>query len=143
MLQAFVDTDRDLGRESVSASEYRRTDDSGESGIDQDLAAHDDEAPIKLRILTGKIIGMMNAINFASSHFFNLCRRLSFGILIPKNVFDLGIQLCCGLIDEFEIASFELRPRPFPKVLREHGLDEGGARLLRSGNAIDAGKHLF
>ena len=66
MFQAFVDADRNLGAEAVSASEYRGTDDGGESGIDQDLAAHYHEAPVKFRI----VAGMMNAINFASSYLF-------------------------------------------------------------------------
>jgi hypothetical protein len=47
MLQAFVDSDGDLGGESVSASEDRGADDGGESGIEQDLAAYHDEAPVK------------------------------------------------------------------------------------------------
>ena len=74
MFQAFVDTDRDLGRESVSASEYRCADDGGESGIDQDLAAHDYEAPVRFRVVARTIVAsgipawMMNAIDFASSH---------------------------------------------------------------------------
>jgi hypothetical protein len=69
MFQAFVDTDRDLGRESVSASEYRCADDGGESGIDQDLAAHDYEAPVKFRVVASGITApMMNAIDFASPH---------------------------------------------------------------------------
>jgi hypothetical protein len=69
MFQAFVYTDRDLGRKSVSASEYRGADDGGESGIDQDLAAHDDEASVKFRIVSSRIAArLMNAIDFASSH---------------------------------------------------------------------------
>lgn len=48
----------------MSASEYWRADNGGESGIDEDLAAHDDEAPVKLRVASR----MMNAIDFASSH---------------------------------------------------------------------------
>ena len=66
MFQAFVDADRDLGRESMSAGEYRCADNGGESGIDQRLAAHHYKAPIEFRIAAG----MMNAINFASSHTF-------------------------------------------------------------------------
>ena len=48
----------------MSASEYRCTDDGGESGIDQGLAAHDHEAAIEF----GIVAGMMNAIDFATSH---------------------------------------------------------------------------
>jgi len=48
----------------MSASEYRGADDGGKLGIDQDLAAHDDEAPVELRV----VIRVMNAIDFASSH---------------------------------------------------------------------------
>jgi hypothetical protein len=48
----------------MSASEYWRADNGGESGIDEDLAAYDDEAPVKLRVASR----MMNAIDFASSH---------------------------------------------------------------------------
>jgi len=66
MFQAFVDADRNLGGESVAASEYGGTDNGGESGIDQDLAADYYEAAVKFRI----VAGMMNAINFASSHLF-------------------------------------------------------------------------
>src|SRR5208282_1875552 len=47
------------------------------------------------------------------------------------------------LIDEFEIASFDLSPRPFAEVLGEHGFDESGARLFRSCNAINAGEHFL
>jgi hypothetical protein len=74
MFQAFVDSDRDLGRESVSASKYWCAHNGGESGINQDLAAHNDEAPIKFGVVTGRILAsrmttrMMNAIDFASSH---------------------------------------------------------------------------
>jgi len=69
MFQTFVDPDRYLGGESVPASEYRRADDGGESGIDQDLAAYHDEAPVTFRVVTGRVIArMMNAIDFASSH---------------------------------------------------------------------------
>jgi len=69
MFQAFIDTDRDLGRESVSASKYRRADDGGESGIDQDLAADYYEAPVEFGIVTSGIAPrLMNAIDFAPSH---------------------------------------------------------------------------
>ena len=66
MFQAFADADRNLGLEPAPASEYRGTDDGGKSGIDQDLAANVHEAPVKF----GIVAGMMNAINFASSHLF-------------------------------------------------------------------------
>ena len=66
MFQAFVDADRNLGREAVPASKYRCAHDGGKSGIDQDLAADYYEAAVKFRI----VAGMMNAINFASSHLF-------------------------------------------------------------------------
>ena len=136
MFQAFVNADRDLGGESVSASEYWCADDGRKSGIDQNLAAHDDEAAEEFRV----IVWMMNAINFTSSH---LCRRLCLWVLIAKNVLYLSIQLIRGLINEFEIACFDLSPRPFAEVLSEHGFDESGARVLRFGDAIDAGEHLF
>ncbi len=139
MFHAFVDTDRDLGGESVSASEDRGADDGGKSGIEQNLTAHDDEVTVEFRIIAGRIIRMMNAIDFASSHRRSLC----LWVLIAKNVFDLWVQFVRGVIDEFEIASFDLSPRPFAEVLDEHGLDEGGARLLRSGEAIDAGEHVL
>ena len=81
MFQAFVDTDRDLGGKPVSACEYRRADDGGESGIDQDLAAYNDEAAIEFGIVSGRTAGLMYAINFASSHvlIFNPCRSLCVG----------------------------------------------------------------
>ena len=56
----------------MSAGEYRRADDSGESRIDQNLPAYDDEAAIKFGIVSRTIVrrtaGLMNAIDFASSH---------------------------------------------------------------------------
>jgi len=64
---------------------------------------------------------MMNAINFASSH---LCRRLFLCRLIPEDVFDLGIQLIRGVIDEFEIASFNLFPCTLAQILSKHGFDK-------------------
>ncbi len=63
--------------------------------------------------------------------------------LIPENVLDLRIQIISSLVDEFEIASFDLSPRPFAQVLSEHGLNESGSRLLRSRNAIDPSEYLF
>jgi hypothetical protein len=69
MFQAFVDTHRDLGRKSVSASEDRCANDGRKSGIEQDLAADDNEAAVKLGIVAGGIFSRtMNAIDFASSH---------------------------------------------------------------------------
>src|SRR6202795_3740347 len=74
--------------------------------------------------------------------YLGLC-RLCLRVLIPKNVLHLCIQLIRSLINEFEVASFDLSPRPFAQVLGEHGFDESGARLLRSCNAINPGEHLF
>lgn len=69
MLQAFVNADRDLGRETVSMGEYRCTDDGRKCGIKQDLAAYHYEASEELRIITvGIFARLRNAINFASSH---------------------------------------------------------------------------
>ena len=64
-------------------------------------------------------------------------------VLIPENVLNLSIQFIRSLIDQFKIASFHLRPRPFAQVLREDGLNESGARLLRSGNAVDPASTSF
>jgi hypothetical protein len=141
MFQAFVDTGGDLGRESVAASEDRRADDGGESGVDEDLAAHNDEAPVKFRV----VCRMMNAIDFASFHLLisNAAAPLGLWVLIAKNVLHLGIQLMRRFIDEFEIARFDLCPRPSPQILGEHGFDERGARLLRSHDAINAGEYVF
>jgi len=90
---------------------------------------------------------MMNAIDFASSHLVISISASAAGlclwVLIPKNVLDLCIQLIRSLIDEFEVASFNLSPRPFAQVLSEHGFDESRARLLRSRNAINPGEHFF
>jgi len=138
MFQAFIDADRNLGREPVPASEYRRTDDGGKPGIDQDLAAHYHETPVKSWI----VAGMMNAIDFASPHPL-LHRRLLPCNLIPQNVFYLCIQLIRGLIEEFEIASFNLRPRLPTEVLSQHSFDKCRTRLLRSRNPIDAAEHVF
>ena len=53
----------------MSASENRGADDGRESGIEQDLAADDNEAAVKLGIVAGGIFSRtMNAIDFASSH---------------------------------------------------------------------------
>src|SRR5438552_9546243 len=68
MFQSLVDTDGNLRRESVSATEYRCADDRRESGVDQDLAAHYDETPVELWIVAVSAAGMMYAINLASSH---------------------------------------------------------------------------
>ena len=69
MFQALVDTERDLGGKPVSAAKDRRADDGRESGINQDLSAYDDEAAIKFGIVSAhRTAGLMNAINFASSH---------------------------------------------------------------------------
>jgi hypothetical protein len=77
MFQALVNTDRYLGGKPVSAAKDRRADDGRESGINQDLPAYDDEAAIQLGIVSRTIVcrtisrrtaGLMNAINFASSH---------------------------------------------------------------------------
>jgi len=69
MFQALVDTERDLGGKPVSAAKDRRADDGRESGINQDLSAYDDEAAIKFGIVYAhRTAGLMNAINFASSH---------------------------------------------------------------------------
>ena len=76
MFQAFVDTNRDLGRESVSASEYRCANDRGESGINQDLAADDDEAPVKFRIIVSGISARM--VNAVSTSFDSVMEVFSF-----------------------------------------------------------------
>jgi hypothetical protein len=104
----------------VSAGEYRRADDGGEPRIDQDLPAYDDEAAIWFGIISRTVVsrpivcrtifsltigrrtaGLMNAIDFASSHvliftsfnfftFYFCCpgfrRRLCVRVLIAKNV---------------------------------------------------------
>ena len=88
MLQSFVDANRNLGGECVSAAEDRCADDARKSGVDQDLAAEYDEAAVKLRVVAGSAAGsaassaarsaarsgvrMMNAIDFASSHLAHL-----------------------------------------------------------------------
>jgi hypothetical protein len=64
VLQTFIDSDRHLGRETVPTRQNRRADDGRKSGINQYLAAHHDEAAVKLRI----VAGMMHAVDFASSH---------------------------------------------------------------------------
>ena len=46
-----------------------------------------------------------------------LSARSNSWVLIPKNVLHLSIQLVRSLIDEFDIASFDLSPRPFAQVL--------------------------
>src|SRR5271166_247930 len=71
------------------------------------------------------------------------CRRLCVRVLIAKNVLHFYIEFVGSLIDELEIASFDLRPRAFAQVLCEYGFDKSGTRLLRPGNAIDPGEHLF
>ena len=76
MLQSFVDANRNLGGESVSAAEDRCADDARKSGVDQDLAADYDEAAVKLRVVAKSAarsaassgVRMMNTIDFASSH---------------------------------------------------------------------------
>src|ERR1700679_484834 len=72
-----------------------------------------------------------------------LCRGLCVRVLVAKDVLHFYIEFVGGLIDEFEIASFDLSPRPFAQVLGEDGFDKSGTRLLRPGNAIDPGQHLF
>lgn len=160
MFQALVDTDRDLRGKPVSAGEYRCADDGGESRINQDLAAYDDEAAIKFGIVSARRTArLMYAIDFASSHvliFTSLLftsaaglllpyfsRQLCVRVLIAKNVLHFNIEFIGSLIDELEIASFDLRPRAFAQVLSEYGFDKSGARLLRPRNAIDPGEHLF
>jgi len=44
--------------------------------------------------------------------------------LIPEDVLYLWIQLIRGLIDEFEIASFNLRPHLLAQVLSQHVFDK-------------------
>ena len=89
----------------------------------------------------------MNAIDFASSHRFIsnallplYCGRLCLRVLITKNVPHLGIQFIRRLIDEIEIASLDLCSRLLTQILREHGFDESGTRLLRSCEAVDRGE---
>ena len=108
VLQAFVDADRDLSGESVAASQDGRADHGGKFGIDQGLAAHDHEAAIEF----GIVAGMMNAIDFAPSH--RPWLRLS--LLIAEDVLHFFVQFIRGLIDEFEIASFNLSPRLLAEV---------------------------
>jgi hypothetical protein len=69
VLQAFVDADRDLSGEAVTASQDGCADDGGKFGIDQGLAAYDYEATIEFGVVPGMIVArMMNAIDFAPSH---------------------------------------------------------------------------
>ena len=98
----------------VVASEEGCTDDGGESGIDQGLAAHDREAAIEF----GIVAGMMKATDFAPSH--RLPAKLRLGLLIAEDVLHFFIQIIRSLIDQFEIASLDLRPRLLPQVPSKH-----------------------
>lgn len=84
---------------------------------------------------------MMNTINFASSHF--LTRRLCFRRLIPEDVLNLWVQLIRGLIDEFEVASFNLRSRLFAQVLSQNGFNKSRTRVLRPCHSVDAGEYVL
>lgn len=89
----------------MAASQDGRADDGGKFGIDEGPAAHHHEAAIQF----GIVAGMMNAIDFTTSHRFLGCLRLC--LLIAKNVLDFFIQFIRGLIDELEVASLDPRPR--------------------------------
>jgi|HubBroStandDraft_6_1064221.scaffolds.fasta_scaffold48414_4 hypothetical protein len=60
----------------------------------------------------------------------HLRRRLFQCLLIPENVFYLCIQLIRGLIDESEIASFNLRPPPWNILQFRHCASEGSQSAM-------------
>src|SRR5208283_400050 len=132
------DADRDLGRKSVAPSEDGCADDRGKPGIDQSLAAHDHEAAIEL----GIVAGMMNPIDFAPSQTAPSLPPL-LRLLIAEDVLHFLVQFVRSFIDEFEIASLDLRPRLLAQVAGQHGFDKCRARLLRSCHAIDARQYLL
>lgn len=98
----------------VVASEEGCTDDGGESGIAQGLAAHDREAATEF----GIVAGMRKAIDFAPSH--RLPARLRLGLLIAEDILHFFIQFIRSLIDQFEIASLDLRPCLLPQLPSKH-----------------------
>jgi hypothetical protein len=65
VLEPFLDTDRDLGRQAVVPRVDRRTNDRREAGVDQNLTADDGENPGSLRVL-GR--GVDDPVELAAPH---------------------------------------------------------------------------
>jgi hypothetical protein len=63
--------------------------------------------------------------------------------LIGEDVLHFFVQFIGGLIDEFEIASLDLRPRLLAQVASQHGFDKCRPRLLRCSHVIDARQNLL
>jgi hypothetical protein len=64
-----------------------------------------------------------------------LVRRLVF-----HNVGGLRVETLGGGVDALEIASLYRSPGTLAQELPKYALDEGGAGLLRSGDAVDGGQ---
>jgi len=69
----------------------------------------------------------------------------SFGLaqgLVLHNVGGLGVEALGGGVEAIEVASLDRSPGALAQELPEHALDEGGAGLLRSGDAVDGGQNV-
>jgi len=85
-----------LGGESLAATEHRRTNNRGESGIDNSLATYYDENPLPFEVAR-RLVNKVQLSSFQGI-------RLFFCSLICQRIFRFGVQLIQRGINKIEIA---------------------------------------
>ena len=109
----------------MPAAKNRRANHGRKSRVDKRLPTNHHKAPVKLRIPASPSTRMTYAI-------FPPVSSASLHRLIPENVLYLGTQFVRRLIDQFQIARFNLRPRPLPQIIPQHRLNKSRPRPRRS-----------